>query len=640
MALVEVLQEKAMRKRARYPDAVDPSVLKKIAHPVVKLRDPTQVEIDAQHVTEIVLAFANPALYKHGIRWRDAFTSDKTATYYCWDKPTSLTCWPQNPNGTQPAFVYYGQGVGSGAPSVAGNLPNRNNPLQLSNFLFMTSLRRSIRENKNPTGAYTNYDWYYTDGTKEFIVANPGDTANSMTTQIIPGGAVYVGGSAATVSTSNYQNAISVARGGFVNATAAMAVPGSNMLPFHGQFLPAHTFQGRYFIWNDGYSGSGGTQILRFAAAQSGSGNPTIGCWADSTNTALTQTVLGQTQTGMLAVCQGTTYIPADVHFAINVWRYNNKQPVLEYQVSGSVGTNEALPGAVLALFRIDKPDYYALEVEISNVGGTSTNAQSNTLRIFQINTGEIWAHTMTNQFNLQNFGSIVSSRCFGNSILATNTTAELYMAGTFAGAQPPAGTEWQYVVNGQNATDPYSYIIQQLGEQNRDFKKGAYGFVRPTEISQMKLQTSIIPVQGATGAAYIFNEPIADQPFYCLVLAGQQGAQSPQQVQFSFDENGEFVTRNQILETDSSRFTPEQWTLAMQVLSSMEQTYENNLHEKKIKNELVMNGLGKKQSLSPSLIETILKWAPAVVAGGKLAWQFMQPVLESAAMGATALLV
>ncbi len=284
----------------------------------------------------------------------------------------------------------------------------------------------------------------------------------------------------------------------------------------------------------------------------------------------------------------------------------------------------------------ITTPDYYAIEVTVSNVpqNGTATGSTQQqagqgifNFRILQINTGEMWAHTMTpNLCTTQNFGSVVASRCFGTSILSTNTTPDQYLAGTFCGAQPPPATEWQAVVNGVTAPDPYSYIIQTLGERDMNLKRGAYGFVRPTEIAQMKLQTSIIANQnvGAT-SSYILSEPLADQPFYTQVLSSPGGVYV-QTIQFSFDHNGEFVTRNQVLDIEASRFTPQQWMLVMEVLTSMEQTFENQTHNA----ETVLASLGKKAGIDENVIQTIMKWAPHVLKAGQLAWQFALPLLAA----------
>jgi hypothetical protein len=359
------------------------------------------------------------------------------------------------------------------------------------------------------------------------------------------------------------------------------------------------------------------------------------GVWAESSDTPNAAVQIGDAQTGVLLICQGTNPLPGGQHFEVNVWRYNTKQPILYATRAGSVAnTGDYVPGVVLFACNITTPDYYAVEVTVSDEptapGATNAGGQGVfNFRILQMNTGEMWAHTMTpNLCTLANFGSIVASRCFGTSILATNTTPDQYLAGTFAGAQPAATTEWQAIVNGQTAADPYSYIIQTLGEKDMGLKHGAYGFVRPTEVEQMKLQSTIIANQ-TPGAAnpYIFAEPLADKPFYCLVLSSPGGVYV-QTIQFSFDHNGEFVTRNQILDTEASRFTPQQWMLIMEVLTSMDQTFENNQHNA----ETVLASLGKKVGLDENIISTIMKWAPHVLKAGQLAWQFALPLLAAAA--------
>jgi hypothetical protein len=582
---------------------------------------PSQAQVDEQHVTEGVLGISNPALYKKGLRWKDAFTSDKTAVYYVWDKPTSANVWPQSAS----HFTYYGEDE-----AVQNQvIPSRNSHTQLANFLFLTTLRRTVRENKNPLGYYTIYQWYGTDGSVDFKIAGAGN-ANSSYSLVIPGGAIYAPPNQGTSATSGYTAIMSSGIAPLDNATATSRIPSSACSAIHGQFLPGMQYQGRTYIWNDGYSGTGGySQIPIPGGGGSGFATASPGIWCCSTDASTSAVIgdMGDLQLGSLLIVNGTAPLGQGQHFEVNVWRYNTKQPILYATRSGAVTAAAAAANGLLFACNITTPDYYAVEVLISG-DATITSQGIFNFRILQLNTGEFWAHTMTpNLCTLQNFGSIVASRCFGTSILATNTTPDQYLAGTFAGAQPAATTEWLAVVNGQTAPDSYSYIIQTLGERDMNLKRGAYGFVRPTEVAQMKLQSSIITNQnGGAANPYIFTEPLDNQPFYCLVLTSPGGVYI-QTIQFSFDHNGEFVTRNQVLDTEASRFTPQQWMLVMEVLTSMEQTYENNNHNV----ETVLASLGKKAGIDENIVSTILKWAPHVIKAGQLAWQFALPLLAAA---------
>lgn len=604
-------------------------------------------DLDAKHVTELVLAICNPALYGKGARWCDDFTSDRTAVYYTWNKPNTNTVWPQAPLVDFTRFCVVTPPAGNPAGPAASFIASRNSALQLTNFLFMTSLRRTIRENKNPSGAYTTYDWYGVDGSKDLIIASP-NTGNSATTQIIPGGASYAGNLSTGAGQSNYQNAISYCQGGggggFATANPAATggsgaggilgggnqIPQSSFLPVHGQFLPGQTYQGRTFIYNDGYSGNGGTPQTQNIPSGPTSGN-TSGVWADSTDAATFASIgdLGAGfQLGGIGVMQGAIPLPRNgsqgMQFEINLWRYNNKQPYIYKSRSGAVGASNNVANSVLFWATITYPDYYALEITLTSAAAVSvTGGLTNTpgpnsagtcnLRVFQMNTGEFWTHNMTTQFQA-NFGNVVSSRCFGNTLLCTQATSEQYIGGLFGGVQPPLGTEWGFTVNNTQATDPYSYILDQLGEVNKDLKKGAYGFVKPSSAKQMRWQTSINPIQGSTN--FLFSEPLANQAFYMMTMVSN-GGQFVQQLQMSFDENGEFVTRNQMFETAHTRFTPEQWGLACRVLASMGQTYENPTHEKQMTAEMMQQMLktvGHRRPVKSGISSAIAKWAPLVM--------------------------
>lgn len=624
-AIVEALQPQG---RKRYLPGEPSSALADadIARYVkARLTRPSQAQIDEQHVTEGVLGISNPGLYKKGLRWKDAFTSDKTAVYYTWDKPTSANVWPQ----IQVKFQIY---PGTSLPAKT-DTPSRNNITQLSNFLFLTTLRRTIRENKNPNGYYTMYQWYGQDGSVDFKIAGAADQASSYSV-VIPGGAIYSPSGSGTQYTNMLANTTNFMA--TINNDPLCAIPATLCSAIHGQFLPGMVYQGRTYIWNDGFSGSGYTPTpvanSGIQTGQTTASTASSGVWADSTDTAPSKTNWGDLQLGMLLVLYGTNPLPAGQHFEVNVWRYNTKQPIL-YATRAGAATNAGLNGVMFAC-NITTPDYYAVEVMISNAP-TAPSASTYygrgqgifNFRVLQSNTGEMWAHTMTpNLCTLQNFGSVVASRCFGTSILSTNTTPDQYLAGTFTGAQPAATTEWQAVVNGVTAPDPYTYIIQQLGERDMSLKRGAYGFVRPTQVDQMKLQSTIIANQNSgANIGYVFAEPLADQPFYTQVLSSPGGVYV-QTIQFSFDHNGEFVTRNQVLDVEASRFTPQQWMLVMEVLTSMEQSFENHEHNA----ETVLASLGKKVGLDENVIQTIMKWAPHVLKAGQLAWQFALPLLAA----------
>lgn len=640
-AIADALQNRGTKRQAYLPG--DPnSALSDIdiaRFVKARLTRPSQAQVDEQHVTEGVLGISNPGLYKKGLRWKDAFTSDKTAVYYTWDKPTSASVWPQV------AVNFY---VYNSTGSHQQVTPSRNNVTQLSNFLFLTTLRRTIRENKNPNGYYAMYQWYSTEGSIDFKIAGAADK-NASYSVVIPGGAVYAPPGSPS---SSYNAMMGVANSLTTNLAGTSKIPASVCSAIHGQFLPSMTYAGRSYIWCDGFSGSGGytvSPLVNVGVQQSNStagtgANSNTGSWADSTDNAPSGSgssttgsidTIGDLQLGGLYVLYGANPVPQGQHFEINVWRYNTKQPVLYATRAGSGSTSGTVTNQVMAAFNITQPDYYAIEVMIS--GSPTSPAQPSApagqgifnFRILQINAGEMWAHTMTpNLCTLQNFGSVVASRCFGTSILATNTTPDQYLAGTFCGAQPAATTEWMAVVNGQTAPDPYSYIIQTLGERDMNLKKGAYGFVRPTEVAQMKLQSTIIANQNSGASiGYVFAEPLADQPFYTQVLSSPGGVYV-QTIQFSFDHNGEFVTRNQVLDVEASRFTPAQWMIVMEVLTSMEQTFENQNHNA----ETVLASLGKKVQLADQIGETIMKWAPHVLKAGQLAWQYALPLLAAAA--------
>ncbi len=635
--LGEVLAD-AIQSRKRYLPGDPSSALADVdiaRYVKARLTKPSPAQIDEQHVTEGVLGISNPGLYKKGLRWKDAFTCDKTSVYYTWDKPTSASVWPQ----VAVTFQSYGGTNNDADVAVVStqNTPSRNNVTQLSNFLFLTTLRRTIRENKNPNGYYTMYQWYGTDGSVDFKIAGSAN-ANSSYSVVIPGGAVYAPPGSASGSYTSMMGTV-VASTYTDEVLPVNIIPSSSCSAIHGQFLPGMTYQGRTYIWCDGFSGTGGytPALLPNTGVQTSATGTTASTsvWCDATDvTALpTTNQIGDAQLGALFILQGTNPLPPGQHFEVNVWRYNTKQPTLYATRAGSVSV--ARLNSVMFACNITQPDYYAVEVLIS--GNPTAPAQPSAsagqgifnFRILQMNTGEMWAHTMTpNLCTLQNFGSIVASRCFGTSILATNTTPSQYLAGTFTGAQPPPTTEWQAVVNGITAPDPYSYIIQTLGERDMNLKNGAYGFVRPTEVSQMKLQSSIVANQNAgANIGYIFTEPLDNQPFYTLVLSSPGGVYV-QTIQFSFDHNGEFVTRNQVMDVEASRFTPAQWMMVMEVLTSMEQTFENNTHNA----ETVLGSLGKKVQLADQIGETILKWAPHVLKAGQLAWQYALPLLAAAA--------
>ena len=358
-AIVPLVKES---ERKRYlPGEPDSALSQADALRIVraKFSKPSQAQVDEQHVTEGVLGISNPALYKKGLRWKDAFTSDKTAVYYVWDKPTSAQVWPQ----TQAHFQSYGGNTDTGdpvntGPSVQEDIPNRNSHVQLSNFLFLTTLRRTIRENKNQNGYYTAYQWYGTDGSVDFRVAGAGNT-NVSYTVCVPGGAVYSPPGTGTQYNAMMNPAPATSFFAVANSNTILRIPASAFSAVHGQFLPGMSYQGRTYIWNDGFSGTNGYTQKQVPYGSGG----IFGAWVDSTSNFPTQAGDGITtpyvgqvadvQVGSLIVLNGTVQVPANQHFEINLWRYNTKQPYIVTSVSGSVGATNQFTSSVMAVFNI-----------------------------------------------------------------------------------------------------------------------------------------------------------------------------------------------------------------------------------------------------------------------------------------------
>lgn len=493
-----------------------------------------------RNVAAIVIGITNPEYVQLGLRFRDPYNSEDTATYYSWDKPQSSETFPQE--------VVTGLSLADG---TTASIPNDHGPYNVyTQFLFHSLMRRWIQEDKNPQKRYTLYQHYGTDGKVDFKV----DVSTSLTdfTDIKLGGAYY---NEQILSSSS--GALTGASNPFAIASGAFDVSSLTYKAMHEQVMAPGEFRSDLYMYNDGCSlasqGTGASAAKVFIQGYNGTGY-----WSATTPTG---TQMARNLCGSLNLAHGAVPLPAGTLFGVQIIGYNEGAPyeLVNTSVTGTIAATP-LVDQVFFSYPIALPDYY--RVRFSCVGPNNLTPAGASIRIWQINTGEMWRHRHTPGAEL-NFSSIKAHRGFGTSLLSTNDTPELTRGGRAVTAQLAYPDDWMTV---QDAGDPYSYVTRQLREKDKPFAHGHYSWLRLGDVKEtMQLCQEVTAVPSSErDQATIGGASASSQPFVfkfnlraaCLAQSINAPTANKQTIQFTIATNGEYSTNNQWQHDGQSPYT------------------------------------------------------------------------------------
>ena len=530
-------------------------------------------------VSSIVLGVTNPEYVQLGLRFRDPFNSEKTATYYAWDKTNSSSVWPQ-------ADV-------TGLPllnNTTTTVPHDHGPaLQYTQFLFHSLMRRWIQEDKNLTKYYTAYRAYGLDGNIDF----PVDVCKNMTefSDLKIGGAYFDAG---VLQGSNIQgngnpyNATNLSAGTY--NTAAI-----NFLAAHEQVMAPGLFRGDSYLWNDGCSlAKIGTTVSNGKVMYEGLLGTAQGQQQNIDHGATTAVNIDAREgaanlCGSINIAHGATPLPTGAQYSVQIFGYNEGQPYeLPYASATGVigGTNAVAPATnnVFFSYAIGLPDYYRIRFATWLPSGGSQNGGAS-VRVWFVNTGEMWRQRQTPDANLS-YASIQSHRGLATTLLSSNDTPQQYKGGRAVTTQLPLGQEWQTVTDGQ---DEFAACTKTLREKDKNFEHGHYSWLRIADIKDsMVLKKEIWPstsvrdtvIAGAatTAQPFCFGFELNKQSVLAQCISAPQSS-VVQSVQFTIACGGEYTTGNQWQHDAESEYTSKDWEDAVAAMSSFEQGMENEEH-------------------------------------------------------------
>lgn len=503
-----------------------------------------------RNVAAIIIGITNPELYQLGLRFRDPYNSEDTAVYYSWDKPQSSETFPQE--------IVVGLQLADGTNTTA--IPNDHGPPNVyTQFLFHSLMRRWIQEDKNPQKRYTIYQQYGTDGKIDFKV----DCSSNLTdfTDIKVGGAYYneqILSATSGALTGNSAFSPTVVTGGGTFDTSSLTYKA-----MHEQVMAPGEFRGDMWMYLDGCSlASQGTQpgaAKVYIQGFNGFAGSVNTYWAGTTPTGAQ---MARNLTGSLNIAHGAVPLPANTQFAVQILGYNEGAPyeLVNTSITGTIAGSPATD-QVFFSYPIALPDYYRVRFSCLGVAGNTTPAGCS-IRIWQINTGEMWRHRHTPGAEL-NFSSIKAHRGFGTALLSTNDTPELTKGGRAVTAQLAFPDDWMSV---QDSADPFSYVTRQLREKDKPFVRGHYSWLRLGDVKEtMQLVQEVTAVPGTDrDQATIGGASASSQPFVfkfnlraaCLAQSINAPTANKQTIQFTLSTNGEYSTNNQWEHTGQSPYT------------------------------------------------------------------------------------
>ena len=543
-------------------------------------------------VSAIVLGITNPEYTQLGLRFRDPYNSEKTATYYSWDKPNSSSVWPQ--------AIVQNLPMADGTANV--NVPNDHGSyLQYTQFLFHSLMRRWIQEDKNSAKYYTAYRCYGLDGSIDFPVDN--SAALTEMTDLKIGGAYFdpgvLSGGGLQGAGNPFNNTNMTTGSGTINPALL------TLLPAHETVMAPGEFRGDTWLWNDGCSlakpsttaGVGAKICVNGAVGGANLAANQVNV-NGANSTGLKPNVAASNLTGSLNIAHGAVPIAAGTNFAVQIYGYNEGTPYeLPYaSVSGVIGAAPAVD-QVFFSYPISLPDYYRVRISLN--GQTQDTGAS--VRMWFINTGEMWRQRQTPSA-AQNYGSIQAHRGLGTTLLSTNDTPLQYKGGRAVTTQLPLGQDWMTIVDGQ---DPFSQCTKTLREKDKNFEHGHFSWLRIADVKDsMVMKKEVWPSNAIRDTIVAGVNNVTKQP-YCFAFQlnkvstlaqciSAPSSTTPQSVQFSLSCNGEYTTGNQWQHDNESEYTSKDWEDAISVMATFEQGMENEEHDAKTLMAATKEGAGR----------------------------------------------
>jgi hypothetical protein len=239
-----------------------------------------------------------------------------------------------------------------------------------------------------------------------------------------------------------------------------------------------------------------------------------------------------------------------------------------------AVNAAKALPTqSTIFNVAIDKSGYYAVRVN-------NQDDMERTFSVLEYTSGALgssWAHKTVNQLYPNNVQNMSDYRCLAVNVHLRNVANELTKMGSLVAAQVSGREDWldTYALAQNPGYFDYLFSVQQ--ERDFELAKGYYGFIKPSSEHSLDFKNEVLVGLGqqVTYTAFRLDDP--DDYLAVVASASTQGAGD---LQVKMWHALEYKTRNTWADVRLGTVTPNSYQQAIQVVSTMQQHYENPTHD------------------------------------------------------------
>lgn len=302
---------------------------------------------------------------------------------------------------------------------------------------------------------------------------------------------------------------------------------------FHGNFLYARKFKGRYWVWCDGSTTVGGTRAVNIV-----------------------------TPSGLAA---GDALI-------FTLFRLNEGDPIVvtASRVPGAIGA-----GVNVAALSLTAADFYALDISADD----DNTSPSISVRVENTWDCETVCHRALPDLTERMQEVIAGIRVTGASSHVINLASEQYATGTWVGDQPEGATIWTAYLRGASGGNGFQKLTAQRGNEVMELKKfNPYTWVAPEDTDDWKLSHPFT-FDAAGRVSNTLNKDMSKFHYTIVYLkaGGVAVADDPaRKVQLDFQFAGEYTSDGQWPMMGTSPLTEDDTAAAVKVLSSMENITHN----------------------------------------------------------------
>lgn len=218
-----------------------------------------------------------------------------------------------------------------------------------------------------------------------------------------------------------------------------------------------------------------------------------------------------------------------------------------------------------------------------------------------------VWCHRALPQL-FQNLPTIDAVREFGLGLKISNKAAALYRDGYVAGIQASGSDRWTDFVR----PDVFSFVASKQGEKDIVFDKGFYGFIKPDSEKDFQMETYW--KTNELGVAQTYGPCINKHSF--LVVCAEVTTVNGRNSYWTVTNGSELATDDVWRQKEITKYTPDDFKMAMRILKDVPQFHQNELHIAGIFNAI--------RNAAKNVLGGIQKYGPGLLQGAAMASSFL----------------